>query len=493
MAAAGHAYPSDEDDHTVSTDPAGLDPRRACHQQQFQSDSTLIVKTPERRTATDGASRSHPRNAVSDQRRHVFRRLNDVGNITPHRSDSCAPRSPSAAPSTPQPYRSRSDGATADAETSLRLHLTRSAPQPLRSRARTYSHGVDIQQDGEEECVDTFHAGSAPDWATGLMRTPPRRIRARTLSYDTPPRTSPASSYVGSDSDSDEERGTPLRRTTSCDDEALQRAAPHSRRPIIRAGPEVTTSSQCRRWTFAYGRKARALVSVALYLILVTLSPLIINTESDQTGMMNKLEQPHRQSESDFGKEIQFNGMGIAIENDHLLVESNEAVSEDSDVGGGIDSAAKQMPAKPKATLGEKKKVITQQRTGRKKKRRPVVAQARSLGLQSRPVFVPKMEQEVQQHTHSFVGEGGARIHNNGVHEIRTFSLSEEDLKAPLPEELLPPDYESGPSTMLKILTLSAWICLTILVLETGFREIQRRFHYVNLRQLRAQNEDRSR
>lgn len=487
-AAAGHAYPSDEDEHTVSMGPIGFDAKpdqhqTSCHHHQpFNSDTALAVKTPERRPAVGGGARSLPRDSMSEQRRRVFRGLNDAtGNLSPRCAESSTA---AAAPSTPQPYRSRSYGSTAgDADTPQRLAMTRSAPQPLRARARTYSHSVGISEERAEDACDggTVNAAfrsSAPDWAD-LARTPPRRTRARTLSYDTPPR--PGEAVVCSESSPDVEQGTPLRRTTSCDDEALQGASPPlPRRSTLRVGAQETVSvpltQRCSRWTFSYGRRARAVVSVGLYLVLMTL---------DRAGIMNKLEQPHRQYESDFGKEIQFNGIGMAIDNDQMMA------GEDKDTGG--DPAAGQVPARTMATPGEKK-TKKAQRAGGKKKRRPVVAQARSLGLESRPVFVPKVEQHVEHHAQGLVGdEEDPRGHAKGVHKIQTFSLSEEDLKAPLPEDLLPPDYEAGPSTLFKILTLSAWVCLTILVMDTGFREIQRRFQYVNLRQLRAHSEDRSR
>uniref|UniRef100_A0A7S4N1T1 Uncharacterized protein n=1 Tax=Odontella aurita TaxID=265563 RepID=A0A7S4N1T1_9STRA len=483
MAAAWRAYPSDEEERTapMSATPQWEPARQALtHRQPLHDGNDLTAQTPDRLIASR-----------ADERRRIFRRRNDDTAcgfpVEFPAEDRSAPPS-AAAPLTPQPCRTRSEGAAADVmSASSQLPVIRSAPRPNRARARTYSNhspcsnGKCSGRDDEEEwearraiaAGGQHRAASAPDW-DGLFRTPPRRVRSRTI--DTP-----------SCSSLDVEQGTPVRRTASCDDEVLQQAtSPQLRRMTDRVATHEASSGphlpSCRGWAFSYGRNARTLVCVGLYLILMTL---------DQTGIMNSPVKQH-QYESDFGKEIHFNGMRMAIDNDHIITEANNAESADmkSETVAGSDPLDRKLPINPKTTTGKKTVAKVQHARG-KKKRRPVVAQARSLGFENRPVFVPKVEPPLQTHGLSNGGDDG-HSHTKSVHEIRTFSLSEEDLKAPLPEELLPPEYEAGPSATLKVLTLSAWICLTILVLETGCGEIRRRFQYVNLRQLRSHREDRS-
>lgn len=236
------------------------------------------------------------------------------------------------------------------------------------------------------------------------------------------------------------------------------------------------------------GRYARMAVCVGLYFVLMVVLPSDPENLSDRAGMLGT--ESVNKAETDFGREISFKGFGIEIVEEGLGDDSGDdhgqkVIPENS--GGLPDPGAKRDQGLTVTTLADKQpRRRGKDQHGKVKKRRPHMAQARSMGQISAPIFVP---QEVKLETPKLDEwkRTAGRNHHKG-HKIETFVLTEEYLKAS-PEDLLPPQRRierDGPSTSAKIVALVAWVGLSILVLETGCREARRWFRYVRLRQARA-------
>ena len=171
---------------------------------------------------------------------------------------------------------------------------------------------------------------------------------------------------------------------------------------------------------------------------------------SPKSGIEIKFQSIRNNSGNDSSSEADTRtGMNLQkyVQDESLLAVKMQKIPGDVFNEEGVDEMGGEIDVREHVS-----KEMQNARGAKKKKRRPIMAQARSIEQYGVPVFLPK--------------EHGAAS-----------------------EKLHPSHSRRSPSVAVKVTAIVAWVGLSLIVLESGCKEVRRRFQYVRLQQLQAHSE----